>query len=169
MSAAHDPAAHLLADLIAAYDGSPWHGPSFRATLDGLTAGDAAARPVEGAHSVWEIVLHVTVWMDAGAQRLDRRAYIDPPVDWPATPDLAGDAAWRDSLRALDDAYHSLSDRVGRLSATDLDAPIAGAPTETLGGTVAELVSGLTQHLVYHGGQVALLAAPIRRVRTALG
>lgn len=157
MSVAHDPAAHLLADLAAAYDESPWHGPSFRSALDGLTAGDAAARPVAGAHSVWEIVLHVTVWMDAGAQRLDRRAYVDPPADWPATPDPADDAAWRDALRALDDAYHALSARVGRLAADDLDGPIAGAPTETLGGTVDELVSGLTQHLVYHGGQVALL------------
>lgn len=161
MSAAHAPVAHLLADLAAAYDESPWHGSSFRAALDGLTAGDAAAHPVDGAHSVWETVLHVTAWMDAGARRLDLRAYVDPPADWPAAPDLADDAAWHDALRALDDAHHDLSARVGSLSASDLAGPIAGAPTDTLGGTVAELVSGLTQHLVYHGGQIALLRKPL--------
>ena len=154
---AFEPVAHLLADLAAAYDESPWHGPSFRAALDGLTAGDAAARPVAGAHSAGEIVLHVTAWMDAGARRLDARASLAPTADWPATPGPADDDAWRDALRALDDAYHDLSARVASLTADDLDGPIAGASPSEQGATVAELVSGLVQHLAYHGGQIALL------------
>lgn len=157
MSALHAPSEHLLADLAAAYDESPWHGPAFRSLLDGWTAGDAAARPVAGAHSVWEIVLHVTAWMAAGARRLDTRSYVAPPEDWPPLPSPADAAAWAATLRALDDASHALAARVGALTAGDLDGPIAGSPTDSLGGTVAELVSGLTQHLAYHGGQIALL------------
>ncbi len=152
-----DAAIYLLDDLAAAYYGAPWHGPSFRALLDGWTAGDAAARPVAGAHSAWEIVLHVTAWVATGARRLDTRTYVVPPHDWPALPSPADAAAWDATLRALDSAQHDLAARVGALAADDLDAPIAGAPADALGTTVGELVSGLTQHLAYHGGQIALL------------
>lgn len=159
MNPSPDPAAALRADLAAAYDGGPWHGPSFRAALDGLTAAEAAAHPVAGAHSVWELVLHVAAWMHNGARRLDAGTYLPMPdaEDWPGVPAPADDAAWTQDLRALDDAYHALADRVAALRADDLARPLAGAPPDALGGTVAELVSGLTQHLAYHGGQVALL------------
>jgi len=156
-SATFDPVAPLCADLAAAYDGAPWHGPSFRSLLDGWSAGDAAARPVAGAHSAWEIVLHVTAWMAAGAQRLDARTYVAPPEDWPALPSPADASAWAATLRALDDAYHALATRVGALTAIDLDGPIAGTPAGARGATVAGFVSELTQHLAYHGGQIALL------------
>ena len=46
------------------FDGEAWHGPSLHEALDGCTADEARAHPVAGAHSVWELVRHVTAWAD---------------------------------------------------------------------------------------------------------
>ena len=43
-----------------AFEGEAWHGPSVLALLDGVTAQQAAAYPIPGAHSIWELVLHLT-------------------------------------------------------------------------------------------------------------
>ncbi|HEY7818948.1 MAG TPA: DinB family protein, partial [Vicinamibacteria bacterium] len=45
-----------------AMDGQPWHGPSLAIVLQGVDARTAAARPIDGAHSIWEITLHLTGW-----------------------------------------------------------------------------------------------------------
>ena len=48
----------ILADQIRrAFRGESWHGPSVLEVLAGVSAEDAAAHPIAGAHSIWEIVL----------------------------------------------------------------------------------------------------------------
>ena len=50
----------ILADQISrAFRGESWHGPSVLEVLAGVSAEDAAAHPIAGAHSIWEIVLHL--------------------------------------------------------------------------------------------------------------
>ena len=58
-----------------------------RELLSGVDAGSAAARAIAGAHSIWELVSHITYWLDAAARRLGGEA-VDPRhhEDWPATP-----------------------------------------------------------------------------------
>ena len=49
----------ILADQISrAFRGESWHGPSVLEVLAGVSAEDATAHPIAGAHSIWEIVLH---------------------------------------------------------------------------------------------------------------
>lgn len=155
-----DPRRELRDALAAAYDEQPWHGPSFRRLLHGLTPAQAAARPVAGAHSVWEIVLHVGAWMTLGAERLRTLTPVpmDLAADWPPVPASLDAAAWRQALRALDAAYLDLVDAVDALAPDALARPmgVPDAPQGT-GGTAATLGWGLVQHLAYHGGQVALL------------
>ena len=51
----------MIADQISrAFRGESWHGPSVREVLAGVSAEDAAAHPIAGAHSIWEIVFHLT-------------------------------------------------------------------------------------------------------------
>ncbi len=44
--------------LRKGHSDDPWHGPAIADLLADVTAGEAVAHPVPGAHSVWEIVLH---------------------------------------------------------------------------------------------------------------
>ena len=38
-----------------AFDGHAWHGPSVLSILEGITAEQAAAHPLPGTHSIWEL------------------------------------------------------------------------------------------------------------------
>jgi hypothetical protein len=49
--------------LRRAHDGDPWHGPSLTGLLARISASEAAAHPLLGAHSIRETVLHVTAWI----------------------------------------------------------------------------------------------------------
>ena len=54
-----------------AFEGEAWHGPSVLALLDGVTAQQAAAQPIPGAHSIWELTLHIAAWERACLRRLN--------------------------------------------------------------------------------------------------
>ena len=72
-----------------AFDGEAWHGPSVLQLLNGITAEQAAAHPIPGAHSIWELVLHVAAWRGAVAARLGGKSPDLPDVgDWPAVPEV---------------------------------------------------------------------------------
>src|SRR5215217_3216941 len=97
--------AKSLADqLERAFRGGAWHGPAVAETLAGVDAATAAARPLPGAHSIWEIVHHLTVWNEVPRRRLDGERLEDLPAgrDWPPVVDTSA-AAWRAALAALDE------------------------------------------------------------------
>ena len=50
--------------------GPMWHGPALDELLKDVTAELAASRPVEGVHSIWELVLHVAAWAEISEARL---------------------------------------------------------------------------------------------------
>ncbi len=52
-------ARRLEEQLRRALEGKAWHGPSVLESVAGVSAEQAAAHPVPGAHSIWELVLHL--------------------------------------------------------------------------------------------------------------
>ena len=58
--------------LKRAFEGGAWHGPSLRELLADVSAEQAAARPLPGAHSMWEIVLHIAAWQDFVTRAVER-------------------------------------------------------------------------------------------------
>ena len=76
----------LLDELRRGHDGDPWHGSSARAILGGITAREAAARPIPGVHSIWAILLHVTAWTNEVSRRLATGVGGAAPAegDWPS-------------------------------------------------------------------------------------
>ena len=67
--------------LHRAYAGPAWHGPALTAILADVTAAEASAHPVPGAHSIWELVLHITVWMWVADRRIAGEVIPDLPLD----------------------------------------------------------------------------------------
>ena len=88
--------ARIQKQLRRAWEGPAWHGPALNEILTGVRWQTAAARPIPGAHTIWEIVLHLTVWMSVPARRLkDAEVPTPPPAeDWPAPPEPT-EAAFR--------------------------------------------------------------------------
>jgi uncharacterized damage-inducible protein DinB len=133
--------------------GPMWHGPALTEVLDGVTPERAAAHPVAGAHSIWEIVLHATAWADIARARLKGDRLGDPTAeeDWP--PVSAATAAdWEHALHQLRSSHRQLAEDVGLLDEARLDEKVGG-----LAYSVLVLLHGVVEHGTYHGGQIALL------------
>jgi len=148
-----------LADqLERAFRGGAWHGPAVAETLAGVDASAAAARSVSGAHSIWEIVHHLTVWNDVPRRRLDgeRLQNLPPERDWPPVADTSAEA-WRAALAALEEAHAALHERVLDLTDAQLDDPVTGSDS-----TVRGTLFGVLQHNAYHAGQIVILRKPSR-------
>jgi uncharacterized damage-inducible protein DinB len=117
-----------------------------------VTAGQAAAKPVAGAHSIWEIVLHVTVWEEAVRRRLGGEpVQPTPEEDWPPVRET-GDAAWNATLDRLRHGHQGLRRAVSKLSDARLKEDVPGSDL-----TIYHLVHGVIQHDLYHAGQMAIL------------
>src|SRR2546425_6568972 len=88
-----------LADqLRRAFKGEAWHGPSVLEILDGIDAKRAATHPIDGAHSIWEIVAPMAVWDNAARRRMaGEGGQPHPTHDWPHTPGLSGAGCGRTS------------------------------------------------------------------------
>ncbi len=145
-------AASLAGELRVLARGDAWHGPSLEEMLAEVSPGTAAARPIPGAHTIWELVLHLTGWTDVFRRRLEGTAVEEPePGDYPPAPEPTA-AAWAAAKKALFAAHDELVARVERLSSSDLDAPVPGR-----GFPARFLVRGAIRHTVYHSGQIGLL------------
>lgn len=148
-----------LADKLRRTVAGPlWHGDALHALLHGVTAADAAAHSVAGAHSIWELVLHMTAWARIARTRLSWHAQPEPTAaeDWPAVghadSDDARNSAWRDAQAALGRAYNELADAARDLTDEQLDHGVPGRAYP-----VRDMLAGVVEHGAYHGGQIGLL------------
>lgn len=140
-------------ELHRAYDGDPWHGPSFRAILADLTAESAAKRHPAVAHSIWELVTHASAWVEVVRRRLAewRPVTLTDAENFPAITDTSP-VAWATTLAELDGRVRALRELVAGLEPAGLERTLPGKDYP-----VALMLHGTAQHLAYHGGQIALL------------
>jgi uncharacterized damage-inducible protein DinB/heme-degrading monooxygenase HmoA len=142
----------LAKELETLAEGENWHGPTLHVLLDGVSAEAAAARPIAGAHSIWELVLHMTAWTDVFRRRIEGTAVEEPGAgDFPAAPE-ATSRAWAEARQALFAAHAALTACVSRLSDAELAEPIPGRPFDA-----RFQVRAAIRHTVYHSGQIGLL------------
>lgn len=157
---------HIADELARGYDGDAWHGSATALVLADLTAAQAAARPLPGAHSVWEIVLHMTGWTREVARRLQGgEPSLPEGGDWPQPPELT-EESWRQARAALDAAHGELLQSLAAFRQERLSAAV-GSPSRDLplgtGVSYRVMLHGLAQHNAYHTGQIALLGKGARQ------
>ena len=63
--------------LRRSFDGDAWHGDSLLEILQGVDAKKAAAHPIAGAHSIWELLLHLSAWDGAVLRRMDSDVLVE--------------------------------------------------------------------------------------------
>jgi uncharacterized damage-inducible protein DinB len=146
--------------LKRANEGVAWHGPSLRELLADVSAQQAAARPFPGAHSIWEIVLHVAAWQQFVKRAVEGEpmpANLPPEENWPQVED-ASEEAWQSALTNLGSVNKQLRDAVRKLRDEDLDGIVGGREY-----SFYFMLHGVIQHSLYHAGQIALLKkAPVQ-------
>lgn len=146
-----------------AFDGEAWHGPSVLSLLDGVTAEQAAAHPVPGAHSIWELTLHIAAWEDACRRRLEGDpAQLADEENFPPVTDTS-QGAWDNAKTKLIDVHRRLLDAIAATDDSRLDQPIIDS-AETTFSTAYVTLHGGVQHSLYHAGQIAILKKAIESV-----
>jgi uncharacterized damage-inducible protein DinB len=150
--------------LRRAFEGEAWHGPSVLEAMRDVSPDLAAAHPIAGAHSIWEITLHLAATYRLVLRRLDGNgARLTPEEDWPPVPLSSTEgpplpqpqpgASWSEAVSALTRLNEDLRRAVSRFPARKLDEPLV---VEVPYSAYTQFI-GITQHDLYHAGQVVLL------------
>ncbi len=137
--------------------GGAWHGPAIQEALGGVSADEARARPIVGAHSIWEIVLHMTAWANEVERRLWQNARpLTGEADWPRVSG-ENEEAWSGAKSALTDAHRRLRLAIREFPPSRLDESVKGTEDDGQGNSFYVMLHGLAQHDAYHAGQIAIL------------
>jgi uncharacterized damage-inducible protein DinB len=151
--------ARIVDQLEREHAGDPWHGSPLSAILDGITWHQAASKPLADAHSIWELVLHMTGWKNETRRRLSGAPAGEPENgDWPAVGQTSAER-WTEAVEHLELAHRLLVSAVKDFAEPDLYVPTNDTRDRELGVGVTyyELLHGIVQHDVYHAGQIAIL------------
>jgi uncharacterized damage-inducible protein DinB len=144
--------ARIADQLRRAFDGSAWHGPALLELLLDVDAETAAARPVPEAHSIWELVLHIAAWDDAGLRRLGGEKWQPTGLaNFPAATKPT-EGAWRKAVAATKRMHDTLVKTVAALPDSRLAERCPGKRYDFY-----HLLHGIAQHELYHAGQIAIL------------
>jgi uncharacterized damage-inducible protein DinB len=148
-----DEIGRLDEQLKRAFEAEAWHGPSVLEVLAGVSAEQAATHPVAGAHSIWELVLHL-----AGTYRLVLRRLagdgrqLTSAEDWPPCAHPT-EENWRNAVQELVRLDQELRRSVRAFAVDRLDQRLVPESPYT---AYSQFI-GVTQHNLYHAGQIALL------------
>lgn len=139
-----------------AFDGQAWHGPSVMSILEGVTAEQAAAHPIPGAHSIWELTQHIRAWESACLRRLGGDpAQLSDLEDWQPVNDTS-EAAWQQTKHDLRETHQQLLQAIAAVDDSRLDQPIISNASFGSSSVYVTLHGGV-QHDLYHAGQIAIL------------
>jgi uncharacterized damage-inducible protein DinB len=151
-------AARIADQFRRAFDGSAWHGPALLELLDGVDPATAAAKPFEGVHSIWELVLHIAAWDKAALVRLaGTKTQPEGEENFPIVPEPTA-ANWRQAVRQLARDHNELVKTVEALPDARLSERVPGKKYDFYFN-----LHGLVQHELYHAGQIAILKKALAR------
>jgi uncharacterized damage-inducible protein DinB len=143
---------NIVTELKNIHNGNAWHGPSLHEALAEVTPEQAASRPIKGAHSIWEIVSHITGWENVFRRRIAGEAIGEPDEgDFPAIHEVS-DQSWANVLKRLEEEHEKFLTTIGGLSDDVLESRMPGRDY-----SLGFLLRSAVRHHVYHAGQISLL------------
>ena len=156
----------LLLDLIdQAFDHQAWHGTNLRGSIRRVRAEDAAWRPAQGRHNIWETVVHAAYWKYIVRRRIlseARGSFSLEGSNWFVRPTggSATEAEWKNDVKLLVEAHQSMRAAVAGLTDADLKVTPKGSKVSN-----AAIIMGIASHDLYHAGQIQLLKRLGKRSR----
>jgi len=129
------------------------------ACIEDIPAALATRTVASYPHSIWQIMEHMSYWMEYELRRVAGNALPYPAhaiESWPAHPDPAGEAQWR----AAGERFRALLAQLASLAELDDRSLVRSVPpdkAEAAPTTVGAIVKQIMAHNSYHVGQVAML------------
>ena len=142
----------ILEQLKRSFYKEAWHGLAYLEILDGVTAEQASKHPIKNAHSILEIVLHTTTWIEAVRIRcLGKEFKVSDERDWSKVTEFS-DAAWQQTIIDLKDEHKKLEDVIASIALSDLSKNAAGSTMPN-----CSMLDSIIHHNIYHSAQIAIL------------
>jgi uncharacterized damage-inducible protein DinB len=142
----------IAEELRLAFDGEAWHGPALLEILESVNGVSAAAQPLPGAHSIWELTLHIAAWEKVLLRRMaGETVELSDEENFPAVRDKSEDA-WLAALAHLKETHEELMESVRNMPEARLGEIVPGKDYDFY-----FMLHGGAQHIAYHGGQISLL------------
>lgn len=153
--------ATTLAAALKSIDYGPaWHGPGIQELLGDITAEQAAAAPLDCAHSIWELVLHIAAWNNHARDILEggNGDFTSSDRDWPKVPKNPTEDDWMAAKRKLSGGIQNLREVMVHCDDERLRQKVPGRDFP-----IKVLLHGVIHHNLYHLGQIALLKKAVNR------
>jgi uncharacterized damage-inducible protein DinB len=142
----------IVDQLNRAFDGEAWHGPALMEILDDVDARAATTRPINSAHCIWELVIHLAGWEQVVARRLQGQVATLTDVQNFGHVDSSTEQAWQSAVAVLRQNHAELVKLVSALPESRLTDRVPGKDYD-----VRFMLYGAVQHAAYHAGQIAIL------------
>ena len=147
---------HIIDNLKESFDGQPWYGMSLMEKLNAIPH-DIVNDPKYSAKSIAILVQHIINWRIFLLKKLDGdTAYdlkIDGPTDWSRVY-IKNLQEWEDLKQQLIRTQTQLLEKLSNASEGLLGQQVPGKDY-----TFRPILTSISQHDIYHLGQIAMLAA----------
>jgi hypothetical protein len=135
-----------------------WHGPTLMESLEGVDNNHAKVKPIQGRHTIWEIVNHCNYWMNAVriALKNKKMVSVQGTEDWPSIGMTSEE--WMRDINRLKMSYMKMVQAIESLEMDVLDERLGsyfGASYFEF--TYRKMLHGISDHNTYHAGQISLL------------
>lgn len=150
---------NLVDELSKAYNGDTWHGSNILSLIESANPQKVFTHPIPNAHSIAELVLHLTAWTEEVIDRIEGQVAKEPSRgDWPLPIEKTEDE-WYKSVTDFKWVNEKLIRLITDLTSSDWSSTVKDQRNRELGTGVdnSQLINGLIQHHAYHAGQIALL------------
>lgn len=142
----------IIDQLNRAFDGEAWHGPALREILEGIEAKTALARPINNAHCIWELVIHLAGWEQVVTRRLQGQTATLTDAKNFGHIDSTTEQSWQSAIAILRQTHAQMIKLVSTLPESRLNDRVPGKEYD-----VRFMLYGAVQHAAYHTGQIAML------------
>lgn len=135
------------------WDKEEWFVP-LAASLEGLTAAEAAWRPPGGGNTIWQTVNHINYYDERLLCRLTERPFgpvlpdNDATFGEPGNPDDG--TGWQEAVQRTRRVAAGLRTALDARSDADLEQPLSGS-------SLGEYLTAWIMHDAYHTGQIVLM------------
>jgi uncharacterized damage-inducible protein DinB len=144
--------ARITDQLTRAFEGNAWHGPALFEILEDVDASTAAKRPIQNAHTIWELTLHVAGWDGVVLRRLrGNEATLEGEENFPVISDTS-ESAWQKAVQVLRRNHEELLNELSTMRDSRLSERVPGKEYD-----IYFMLHGAVQHALYHAGQMAVL------------
>lgn len=144
----------IAEQLRLVLSGDTWTGICAKEILAGITAEQAALRPLANAHTIWELVLHIETYLAAARDPLAGKPMphiYKTPADWRVPEDTSA-AAWKEAVAQVQRSGKALAEAIERFDPARLGDTVPNRQY-----SFYYLLHGVVQHTFYHLGQIMMV------------